>query len=188
MCYDLRVTTCSNDQCKQQTSNARFCSRSCAATVNNSKFIKRAPRQTRDCIGCGTPTYNTKYCSVRCQQLVQYEQRVSEWLKFDGVFMLMAGKTPAWIRRYLLAEADEKCTECGWNGYHSITGKTVLQVDHINGDWTDYSRSNLRVLCPNCHALTPNFMALNKMTMKERRGEVCVPVHKLRREAIRKRL
>ncbi|MFF1696652.1 HNH endonuclease [Streptomyces sp. NPDC058257] len=45
------------------------------------------------------------------------------------------------------------CAGCGstgeWLG-HPIT----LQIDHVDGDWRDNRRENLRYLCPNCHALT----------------------------------
>ncbi len=44
-------------------------------------------------------------------------------------------------------------TCCGNTG--EWLGRPItLQIDHINGDWRDHRRENLRYLCPNCHALT----------------------------------
>jgi hypothetical protein len=32
----------------------------------------------------------------------------------------------------------------------------------MDGDWRNNAPENLALLCPNCHALTPSFKALNK--------------------------
>lgn len=37
-----------------------------------------------------------------------------------------------------------------------------LQMDHINGKKMDHRLENLRLICPNCHSLTPTYKGRNK--------------------------
>lgn len=57
------------------------------------------------------------------------------------------------IKRRLIAAGvlDDRCAICGhgpaWRGQ-----PLVLILDHINGIADDYSRDNLRLVCPNCNS------------------------------------
>lgn len=53
------------------------------------------------------------------------------------------------------------CANCGCNGQWQ-QGTITLDLDHIDGDTTNNTLSNLRYLCPNCHALTPTYRGKNK--------------------------
>ena len=51
---------------------------------------------------------------------------------------------------------------CGWNERSCVTKKVPLEIDHIDGDSQNNLEINLRIICPNCHALTSNFKNLNR--------------------------
>jgi hypothetical protein len=61
------------------------------------------------------------------------------------------------LRRALLNSGIAYCCAgCGilpeWQGK-----SLLLQIDHINGDWSNNLKDNLRFLCPNCHSQTSTF-------------------------------
>ncbi|MEU5332321.1 HNH endonuclease [Streptomyces asoensis] len=59
------------------------------------------------------------------------------------------------LLRRALAEVGvpERCAGCGV-GPEWLGKPMTLEVDHIDGDWSDDRQENLRLLCPNCHAIT----------------------------------
>jgi Helix-turn-helix domain of resolvase/HNH endonuclease len=78
---------------------------------------------------------------------------------------LLSGNRPAsrgQLKRRLIAEGlkSPRCERCGiteWRG-RALT----MALHHINGDGLDNRLENLALLCPNCHAQTPNFSGKNR--------------------------
>ena len=68
-------------------------------------------------------------------------------------------------RIYLISEAEYKCSQCEFSKTRE-NGESILEIDHIDGNHENNDKSNLRVLCPNCHALTPNFRNWGRGTGK----------------------
>jgi hypothetical protein len=57
------------------------------------------------------------------------------------------------------------CENCGW-AQKTPDGYLPLEIDHINGDPRDNRLENLRILCPNCHSLTPHHRGRNCRKIK----------------------
>jgi hypothetical protein len=64
--------------------------------------------------------------------------------------------------RTRLVAAGLKPPHCECCGLDAWMGEPLpLALDHINGDHTDNRIENLRILCPNCHALTVTWCGRN---------------------------
>jgi Zn finger protein HypA/HybF involved in hydrogenase expression len=76
------------------------------------------------------------------------------------------------LRGRLIKEGvkEHRCESCKLTEW---LGQPIpLELDHINGINTDNRIENLKVLCPNCHAQTPNYRGRNKLSALSEKKEV----------------
>jgi len=150
-----------------------FCSSSCAgkaagrARRSSLEFVKTP----KVCQQCGSHFFGPKrqqYCSPSCASKFNADKEyycfIASWKEGEAESTKrgLAGQISNHIRRYLFEKYGSKCCECGWDKVNPSTGRTPLQVDHIDGDWRNDLEDNLRLLCPNCHSLTPTYCGLNR--------------------------
>lgn len=148
-------------ECKSETKNPKFCSKSCAATYNNKsgKYNRRKPEG--NCKKCNLKIKSSRsYCDNCYSNSVMHDIKIPLWLNGEWKGGTNSGLSQI-IRKYLLEQNNYSCSKCGFNKNHPNDGKTILEINHINGDGTDHSPHNLEVLCPNCHALTSTYRARN---------------------------
>lgn len=103
-----------------------------------------------------------KWCSNKCQQEAQYRAYIERWKAGKETGRSGLYDLSHYIRRYLFEKFGSKCCECGWSKTNPTTGKIPLHVEHVDGDSQNNAEANLKLLCPNCHSLTPTFGVLNK--------------------------
>lgn len=109
------------------------------------------------CLNCGVDILkNRKYCSNKCQLIYQTN------LIFNKIELGDLDQYEEQYKKYLISKFGNKCMECGWNKINPTTGKVPIQLEHVDGNSDNNSLSNLKLLCPNCHSLTPTYGALNK--------------------------
>ena len=152
-------------QCKEcgaafesRDSRKQFCNHSCAAIFNNRGSRKHGTAAI-PCTRCGKKTRvrdgRSGYCSRECRSLHDIER----WLAGDltGCWKYTHA---SYVRKYLEEKNDCSCEHCGFNQTRK-DGSSILQVDHIDGNWRNNRPENVRLLCPNCHALTDTWGAKN---------------------------
>lgn len=180
---------CNNCGKELRRGQNKFCSRSCATTINNQKRVhtvetKEKIRQSLSntigplkekrkkekpikkenysvCEECGGETLNKKkFCSFACHSLNNHKEMYKYFLENPEKFN-RGNYTPKNFKDFFLNEQNGKCSICGCE--NTWNGKKLIFVlDHINGDSADNRRENLRLICPNCDSQTDTFKSKTK--------------------------
>lgn len=136
-------------------SATKYCSLQCSSA----RFRKHHER--KPCAVCGKIVSLVKqtYCSQQCHRAGEFERRrrLLESGGYCGV-----NYCNGYIRKYLVHRFGERCSRCGWDARHPLTGRVPVEVEHIDGDWRNNRVENLTLLCPNYHSLTATYRALNR--------------------------
>jgi hypothetical protein len=117
------------------------------------------------CLHCNSDLKNQKsvYCSNRCQKDFEYEDYVRSWLdgRVSGKRGIHTSNFSGHVVRYINEKYSHECARCHWSEVNLATGRSPLEIDHIDGNPENSNESNLILLCPNCHSLTLTYKNLN---------------------------
>jgi hypothetical protein len=152
-----KCTNCAQDLSYSKRNN-KFCSKSCSASYNN-RGVRRHGCAPSNCLNCDSllSKSSKSYCNNRCQNEYQWKEKKN--LIEEGKIKDL-GKPQTQdknLKKYLIDKNGEKCMQCGWCKINTHTNKIPIQIDHIDGNPQNQTLSNVRLLCPNCHALTPYY-------------------------------
>jgi hypothetical protein len=139
----------------------KFCGSVCAATFSQKAGPNR--KRSRFCKVCDGPRPKgfTVYCSHECMET---DRRQTSLQKLDDGSLIYR----ATIKKILVKERGWCCEVCQTKEW--LKQPIPLELDHIDGDAGNNLPSNLRLICPNCHALTPTAKGRNKGFGRKTRG------------------
>lgn len=158
-----------------------YCNNSCSATYHNNllehnKKTEKSPRSITHCLSCGKelPQSAKKFCNTFCQSDYNFKQWVIRYKSGHETGINGTYGVSHQLRRYLFEKHGHQCARCGWHEVNPFTGKIPLEVEHIDGDYTNNKEENLTLLCPNCHSLTATYKGANKGSGRKERAKYYV--------------
>lgn len=114
------------------------------------------------CINCNLRPIVKRNKSKICKECKKYLP-IWEWLSgnLDASYCGSAREPKPFVKRYLIETRGDKCEVCGFDE-KAPDGRSIIQMDHKDGNYLNNNLDNLQLLCPNHHAMTHNYGSLNK--------------------------
>lgn len=148
--------------CNKETTNPKFCSRSCAAKINNVLYVKR--KLDRKCLDCDKIVSNhRKYrCEehLRIYKELRYQSYKNKTLEEYHSLLSVKGKHSSWLNSHvrILNRMWNKeltklpCANCRYDKHVELCHrKEVSSYPKTAKLGTINAKSNNIQLCRNCH-------------------------------------
>ena len=135
-----------------------------ACKLNGVSLLR--PAAVRVCAYCKGPKAGPAglYCSVECHQAQLFDELYVRFIAGEPI------KGSSRLFRRLVRRRDGVCCDTCKNS--EWCGQEIpLELEHIDGNSENNAASNLKLLCPNCHALTPTYKIKNKGNGRHSRRE-----------------
>ena len=142
----------------------KFCGHSCSARFNNPITAKHETDglyKKKSCLNCGNTTENIKFCSRACcssYDWIEFKKKIEQDNRMPNTKHTV-GFNADLAKKYLIEKYGRQCSICKIE--HWQNQPVPLVLDHINGNPTDHSLSNFRLVCGNCDMQLPTYKSKN---------------------------
>lgn len=126
----------------------------CSGPISTGKRTKKTP-----CKICGLERHSNYNICKSCKKL----ECLKTWLAGD-ISVTWSGpykETKSFVKEHLKTVRGDKCENCSFDK-KSPSGNSIIQLEHIDGNYQNNAIENLQLLCPNCHAMTETYGNKNK--------------------------
>lgn len=155
------------DVCDEMTTNPKYCSRSCAATINGSKHPKRLNHRTpQTCSECGEVYYRSKdHCATKiCVVCLAYQKdnRAHPGVKLGALMKApsLKGRHPSWRSAHIRllnrlwnkAMLELPCAKCQYALHVELAHIRDITAFPDSATLGEINApSNVVQMCRNCH-------------------------------------
>lgn len=132
-------------------------------------YGKPREKATIPCSRCGILRQSAYLKESLCFHCRETLQKIQAWLSGDlAVSYYGVAREPAiFVKKYIIERDGDKCKVCNLSLCRA-DGMSIIQLNHIDGNYLNNNPNNLELLCPNHHAITETWGSKNKQKSRRK--------------------